>query len=98
MRKVLKILLGVAEGIAVATVPGAAVVDKGVRAIIENGTDKTGAYLDTVAGAIKVIEGIEGVDIADEELFKIAVRGLEANLTLLNKSLKGNPESPAKEV
>ncbi len=88
MNKILKNMLQVAEAIAVNSVPGGQVVDTAVHNIVEHKGDKDSNILDAAEGAIQVIEGIKGTDIADEVKFRAGCATLEAGFKLVRESLK----------
>lgn len=88
MNDKLKTTLLILEGIAKASVPGAAQADDAVRAIVSHHGDTDDAVLDAVEGAIKAVEAIKGQDIADEVKFRASCMLAEAAIKGIRDSLK----------
>lgn len=90
MNNILKAILQVGEAVAVKAVPGASLVDSAVHGIVDHSTSVDDSILDAAEGAIQVIEGIKGADIADEVKFRAGIATLEAGFKLVKESLKSN--------
>lgn len=86
MNSKVKTILQVAEAIAVASVPGAAVVDK-VAHDIHDKKDVTESIPDLAEAVIQVIEATSDVNIADAGKFKLAVAQIQAGFKLLDAAL-----------
>lgn len=95
MNDALKNILKVAEAVAAASVPGGQIVDSAVHGIVASHGKSDVAYLDAAEGAIQVIEGIKGEDIADEVQFRAGVATLEAGFKLIRGSLASGKTSTA---
>lgn len=97
MNDLLKTILKTAEAVAVASVPGAPLVDAAVHGLI----DKKGAVdsniLDAAEGAIKAVEAIKGQEIADEVQFRAGCATLEAGFKLIRAALK-SPSSTSPQA
>lgn len=91
MNAILKNILQVAEVVAASSVPGGQVVDKAIHGIVEHKGSTDENILDAAEGAIQVIEGIKGTDIADEVKFRAGVATLEAGFKLVRESLRVAP-------
>lgn len=96
MNNVLKSILKTAEAVAVASVPGAAMVDGAVRGIVKHDGHTDDHVLDAAEGAIQAIENIKGTEIADEVKFRAGVATIEAGFKLVRESLHvEHPAAPA---
>lgn len=90
MNNILKAVLQVGEAVAIQAVPGAKLVDAAVHGIVDHSKSPEDGILDAAEGAIQVIEGIKGTDIADEVKFRAGIATLEAGFKLVKDSLKSS--------
>lgn len=95
MNKILGAMLKTAETIAVASVPGAAMVDAAVHGIVEHKGGVDGNVLDAAEGAIKAVEAFKGAEIADEVSFRAGCATIEAGFKLVHASLKVTADAAA---
>lgn len=88
MNSKLKAILTVAEGIAKATVPGAAQIDDAVRNVVTHQGDTDDQILDMAEGAIKAVEALDDTEIADEVQFRAGCAIVEQGYKMIRHSLK----------
>lgn len=94
MNKILAAMLKTGEAIAVASIPGAGMVDAAVHGIVEHKGSADGNVLDAAEGAIRAVEAFKGADIVDEVGFRAGCATIEAGFQLVRKSLKVTPDVP----
>lgn len=85
-----KAILGLAENIAVATVPGAAGIDKAAHEVIDakSGADKENAIFDSFMASVDTLEVFKPELIANDDEFKAAVIDMHHAIDRMKASLK----------